>query len=729
MKLLADARQIGKFDLQVSTLTAHLYNITIRGTEASSQPPLLRIDKLTVGITIQSLLRHKVTLSELSIEHPVAYVQINRDGKSNIPHAAPSDSSSPTSVFDLAARHVLLTGGEINYNDQTEPLDGELYGLRTEIRFEPLATRYRGSISYDKGNLVYADRAPFQHSLDAGSSATPAQFSIESATLKAGSSAISLHADLTNYSNPAVNGSYEVRIHTQDFAAISKPVTPSGDLALSGNIRYQNAPNVPLLKCISIDGQLASDRLEAWSSEGRLDIHKLQGRYQLANGAFQAHDVSFQALGGSVSSDIAIQHLDTTAVAQLRMSVKRISLQATQQAVRGLALQRVNLVSRVDGQLDASWTGSIGNIRAHTDLILRAPANSAQEAANTIPINGAIHASYNGQDTSLSLRQTTLSIHSATVTAQGEVSKHSSLQIQASANDLHQLAIFVSALRGGQAAPIEMTGSASLHAAVQGSIQRPLMTGQFSARNLQVEGSQWNTVAFNFRASSSEFALQNASLINAHQGKAALSVTVGLQDWSYSASSPIAGNLSVQRIAVSDLQHLADLHYPVSGDLSADISFHGSQLNPAGNGTARIENARAYGESFQRLAAKFNADKSSMKSSLDISMPAGAANGNVSYTPRTKAYAVHLNAPSIVLQKLQFVQAKNLGIAGTLTISARGEGGFDNPQLSASVAVPQLQIRDKSISQLKGELLVANQRAEVTLIRTSRKPPSALTLP
>src|ERR1035438_8991545 len=66
--------EIGKVDFQLSTLTAHLYNITLHGGEPPSQPPLLHIDKLTVGLKIQSIFRRKVSLSQLLIEHPVAFV-------------------------------------------------------------------------------------------------------------------------------------------------------------------------------------------------------------------------------------------------------------------------------------------------------------------------------------------------------------------------------------------------------------------------------------------------------------------------------------------------------------------------------------------------------------------------------------------------------------------------------------------------------------------------------
>jgi translocation and assembly module TamB len=61
------------------------------------------------------------------------------------------------------------------------------------------------------------------------------------------------------------------------------------------------------------------------------------------------------------------------------------------------------------------------------------------------------------------------------------------------------------------------------------------------------------------------------------------------------------------------------------------------------------------------------------------------------------------------------VQAKNIGISGTMALSASGQGTFDKPELQATVEIPQLQLRDKAISQIKAQLRVANQRAELAL--------------
>ncbi len=367
--------EIRALDFNLSTLTAHLYDVVVRGNEGPAQPPLLRVDKLTVSLKIQSVFRRQISLSELLIEHPVVQLQVNKEGKNNLPQAPPSKTGSHTSVFDLAVRHFLLTRGEINYNDRKTPLEADLYNLGTDIHFDFLATRYSGSISYDNGHVQYAGYSPLPHNFTAKFTTTPSLFSLESAVMKVGASVVSLRADVTNYSNPTVAGDYDIHIHTQDFAALSPAVTPAGDLSLAGRIHYQNVTSQPLLRSVAIDGQIGSDGLSAASSSARLEVRRLQGQYQLANGALRAHDVQIDSLGGQINADLEVQHLDTTPASQLRASLRSISLQAAQQAIHQPDAKRVALAGTLSGTAQASWKGSISNIVARSDLSLRAAAN------------------------------------------------------------------------------------------------------------------------------------------------------------------------------------------------------------------------------------------------------------------------------------------------------------------------------------------------------------------
>jgi translocation and assembly module TamB len=707
--------QIHALDFNLSTLTAHLYDVVIRGNESPDAPPLLQLDKLTVRVKIQSALHRKINLSELLIEHPVVQVHIDREGKSNIPHAPPSQSGSHTSVFDLAVGHVALTRGEINYNDRKTPVDANLYNLGTDVTFDPSATRYRGSISYDSGQVRYGDYAPLPHSFNAKFSATPAVFSLESGVMKVASSTVALRADVTNYSHPAVAGDYDIRVHAQDLNALSPAAKTAGDVSLKGKLHYQNKSNQPLLRSIAIEGQMASETLSAVASSSRIEVRKLQGRYQLSNGSLRVNSVEAELLGGRMVANVDIQNLDTTPSSRVRAALHSISLHAAQGAIARPELKTIAISGTLDGTAEAAWIGSVKKMRVRSDLAVRAGKSPATPSATYIPVDGVIHAAYDGPNNVLTVHQTTLRIPSTTLTAEGQVSKRSKLEIHATASDLHQLVPIVSAFRSTPGAPLLVSGSGVLNATVQGSMQRPEISGNLSAQDLHVQGSEWKSADLTLQANPSRIVVSKGTLISAQHGEASFGATIGLRDWSYLPANPIQANLSLRQMSVAELEHLANVQYPVSGKLSANVSVSGSQLDPTGSGSLDIANARAYDEPVRTLALKFHTENGSVVSTLNVATSAGSANSSLTYTPKTKAYKLRLDAPSIVLQKLQTVQEKNLAVNGTLSVSASGQGTLDDPQLIATVQLPRLDVKQKSIAGVKAEVHVANKQADLTL--------------
>ncbi len=705
--------QIGSLDFRLSTLTAHLHNIVVHGTEGPGSSPLLKIDELTVSVKIQSVFRRKFTLSELVIQHPVAHLVVDRHGRNNLPQAPPSNSSSHTNIFDLAVGHFALNNGEVNYNDKKIPLNADLYNLESSINFDSLASRYSGTLSYNNGRLQYAEYAPLPHSFSTKFSATPSALSIESALMKVGSSSVSVHGDISNYVNPTAAADYAVHIHTQDFAAFSPSAKPNGDVMLTGKLNYENAPYRSLLRSVAITGKLSSEQLSALTSNGRIEMRRLAGTYNLANGTLRAPAIKADSLGGQLRAALEMKDLDTTPVTHVQAALRSISLHILQQSVRGSDLKQVALLGTLDGNADASWTGTIGNIRARSDLTIRGAAKSPAEGSSpNIPVDGVIHMIYDGPQEILTLRQTSVRIPSTTLTADGQVSNHSSLIIHAQADDLHQLEEFASAF-AQKTLPV-IAGSAKLDGTVRGSMRKPQISGQLAAHNLHVQGSEWRSADLTVAANPSQVVLSKGALVNAKRGHASFDATVALRNWSYPANNPIHGHLSIQQMSVTDLEHLANVQYPVSGELSANLSFKGSQLNPSGSGSVTVVNARAYDEPIQTAGLKFQASNGTITSTLQVAADAGSAHGELTYTPQTKAYKVSLSAPAIVLQKLRTLQEQNNDLKGTLSLSASGQGTLDDPQLVATIQLPRLDMRQGSITGLKAEANLANKHATFT---------------
>jgi translocation and assembly module TamB len=705
--------------LSLRTLTADLYGVTLHGVEPVGQPPLLQADRMTVRLKITSVLQHKISLDELLIVHPVAHLTVDENGKSNLPTPPPSSKpSSGTNVFDLAVRHALLSSGEAYVNDRQTPFAADVRDLKIESHFEALRKAYVGSIDYSNADLQYGHYRPLGHALEVRFTATPSQLTVDPLNLRVASSSIALKARVQNYSEPDADGTYELHLHAPDVARFVNGTKLDGDITMSGPMRYHNAENGSLLQALDVSGRVASDGLTATTPEGGLVIRKLLADYHLAQGQLRSDDISADLLNGHINAGLLVRHLDGIQEGTATVKLETISLEAVKRTVQSEQLKRLPITGTLTGDTRASWTGSLQNAKVISDLALRGAIWETNPPSPRFPLDGVAHVSYDGKRNAVLVSRTSFRAASVSLNVQGELSNHSNLQIGTVAPDLHEAAQLISLLKESQSPPpkqVDVSGSATVHAIVQGSMQRPRISGTVSAENLEAHGSRWKTARLAFEANPSSASVHDLALANARQGDASGNVRIVLRDWSYVPENRIEGNLTAHRLAIADLQHLAGVDYPVVGNLSANVAISGSQLDPAGHGQLQISEGKAYGEPFQSVNAKFDAASGTIHSTVNASLPAGSAQADLRYTPKTKAYTLQASAPSIVLEKLATVQQKNLGLTGTAKVFANGQGTVDDPQLTANFELPKLQLKRTAITGIKANLDVANQKANVTL--------------
>jgi len=711
---------VQNWDYQLRPLTVELYGVVLHGTEPPDARPLLAVDKITVGLEFGPLLHGAVKLSELLVDRPVVNVIEARNGENNIPQRPPSNSSSTTSVWDLAVQHVRLSQGEIYYNDRAQPLAADLHDLETQVYFDSSATRYAGSISYDRGRLQYASYAPLPHALKAQFSATPSGAALTSLLLTVGSSQLSMRGDMTNYQHPVVNAEYQLMLHTPDFASFSPQVRPAGDLQVQGGMRYQDTPGKPLLSTVSANGTLTSSNVQAASTQGGVAIRGLNAQYALANGNLQVHGNAADFIGGKLDADLVMKHLEaSSSEGMMRVSLQQVSIEAARRSLERKDIQQMPLTGTLDAGVHGSWTGSVKNILLVGDAKLRAAIWNRAPHPQATPIDGTVHLAYHGPRNQFTLHQTVLTIPSTSVVLEGTVGERSDLQVHATAGDLHRLSQLLASLQSaGTNTPshtYDVSGAAKLEAVVRGSMQDPRISGQLEAQNLVVEGSGWRTARIVAAATPSEISIEQGSLVSAQQGQMTVKARVQLHHWAYGASSPITGNLSASGMSLSELEHLAGQHYPVSGTLSAQMQFSGTQLKPAGHGSIQIVRASAYQQPIQDLNLQFQAQEETIHSALNVQLPAGSARAHLVFTPKTKAYTVDLHTSGIDVQKLQSVAAKNLPVTGTLTASASGSGTIDKPQLELTLAADKFEVHGTPLNNLKAQVQVQNQRATLAV--------------
>jgi translocation and assembly module TamB len=717
--------RIQNFALHLSTLGADAYGISIRGSEPTSALPLVQADQFMIRLKIVSFLHKKVDLNEIVLRHPVVNLLVRKDGTTNLPTPPKSNGNTSTNPFDLGIQHVLLEQGEIYYNDVKTPLDAELHDLQLEIKSEVFGRGYDGNVSYRNGRLQYGDMKPLPHDLRASFNATPSQFKLKPLVLTVASSTIRLQGNVQNYSHPSADGSYEITIHPQDFRPVLKnPSIPTGEVTLAGALRYQYQANASMLRALVLDGRLNSRQLAVNSPDLRTVIRNIRGEFKLAHGDLNADGFEADLLGGRLIATATIRHLDTNPVSKLHASVQAISLAAAKTALRTANLNQIPIDGHINAVADAAWAGSVKNIKARSDIALKAALTSASSGSATIPLDGAFHLSYDGSSSVAALTNTFVRTPQTRVDMNGTAGQRLNLRVQVHAGDLREVDSLAAAFQkagtqtlANTASPslLNLAGAADVEVFLEGSTNDPRIRGQLKGRGLQVENTEWRSLELGLQASKSEVSIQNGSLLNAQQGYINFSASSALSNWHYLASSPVNLQLMSRGLAIKQLLQVAKLDYPVSGNLSVDVSMHGSQLNPMGNGTVRLSQANVYGQRLQQFSVQFQGNGNALTSALSVSMPAGSAKASLVFYPKNKGYELQLDAPGVNLAQLQPVQERNLGIEGALTVTARGRGTLDDPQLTATVQIPQLQIRQASISGIKADLNVANQNAQLAL--------------
>ena len=263
--------------------------------------------------------------------------------------------------------------------------------------------------------------------------------------------------------------------------------------------------------------------------------------------------------------------------------------------------------------------------------------------------------------------------------------------------------------------PLGLAGTALFEGTVRGSTSAPHLTGQLTASNFKFNGTEWRVLKTNVDASPSTASLQHADLEPASHGKITFDASAGLHKWSFTDASPLQVDLDASQLDVQDLVKLSGQQVPVTGTLTANVRVHGTELSPVGQGKVSITHITAYEQPVTSVTLNFAGTGDEVHGDLGVQLPAGDVQSKVSIRPRQKSYNAQLTASGIRLDQLQAIKAKNIDARGVVSIQAQGAGTFDNPQLDATLEIPQVDIQSQKIAQVNLQMNVANHLATANL--------------
>ncbi|MBI3895663.1 MAG: translocation/assembly module TamB domain-containing protein [Acidobacteria bacterium] len=724
--------EIADYDFHWFGFRADVYQMAIHGTESDPEAPLFAADRLSIGLKIISVLRGKVDLNEVVIDRPVIHFLVGEDGTTNIPRPeVPEKDRKPVNIFDLAVKQFQIERGELYYNDRRTPFSAELHDLQTEIQFNILTNTYEGSLRYHRGLLQYTNFNPFEHNLEATFLASRSGLEVERFLVSTALSEILFRGNLADYGNPTVEGTFDATISTQELRSILKQASlPLGQITTNGSLHYQKTSDqTRFLDDLLIDGHLNSPMLALRLPQVSSDFREFQGHYRLEKGNLVVDGLQTNLLGGELRGEFTMRHLAENSESRLKASLRSISLDAVRNALAQKPPDGMPPISGdLNGTIEASWRGSMENLQLGSDAVIRAstplPTAGAGNKTTTIPVNGVAHLRYDGARKTLSVNQSYLRTPHTQIRIHGIASERSSIRIEANSSDLHELDLLALSFRNASAnksqptrtpEPLGLRGTATLNGQIQGPTEALRFVGQLTVNHLQLRREQVRLLRTEFEISPSSVALHNGYLETIAQSRIRFDFSAGLQDWDYSSSQPITIQASTRKFPMSELEHLLGLNYPVTGALTADISIRGSQLLPEGQASLQLTEATLWEQPVEGLSVEVRGNGDSLHSMVALQMTAGKATGNLTYYPQNERYEVQIEAKDIQLEDVEAIRASNLDMAGSLTLSGQGQGTLRAPQLEVTARIPQLQMREQTMTDVNAQVRVAEKHANLIL--------------
>jgi translocation and assembly module TamB len=692
-----------------------MYDVVIDSAPPYQATPLLKVDRLSVGIQIVSLLQRKWYLKDIVIDHPVARVFVGENGETNLPTLKGSDQR--TSVFDLGVRHVTLGQGEVYYNDKKSALDADLHNLEFRSTFDLSPKRYSGELSYKNGLIHFQNLDPMMHSLEAEFEATPDGFILKRSLLKSGASQFSLTARIDDYGHPKVNAEYQSSLDTGELRQLLKDYALVGVLKLAGSAKFENVPNKPVLQTLSVEGNLTSSGVQVHTGTVHTLVRDISVRYLLQNGNAEVRDFRAALLGGGVKGTLKIKDITGAQVADLNASLHNVPLAGIQALVNAQAMRDFRMTGTANAKLDAKWHKTLETLTARMDATVAGGLSQlhADRSPANVPITADVHAGYSAAAQTVTFTPSHIESGQTTIDLSGTVSRTSALQVQVQSNDLSEIESIANAFAASPQ-QLNLGGTASFMGTVRGSTTDPQIAGQLSATSLKVKGTEWRTVRTSIDASPSHLGLRNGDITPGNgRGRIAFNVNAELDQWAFRDTHSFQVDLNASQLNLSDLKNLSGFEAPVTGTLSANVSLHGSQLNPIGRGTVTLTEATVADESIQSANADFEGTGEEIRVRLGLKMPAGNPQTKFTYFPKRKIFEGELQANGIRLDQLRALRARNLNLTGTLNLNAKGSGTFDDPGLEVTAQIPRLQIQNETINTITLQAKIAQHVATATL--------------
>ena len=604
-------------------------------------------------------------------------------------------------------------------------------------------------LDFAQGPLVGKVK-PMPGKLDATAVLTHSGLFLQQLRLLSFDRTLVMQASLNDFAHPVWHGSVEGQVDLRTIApAAGMPFLRSGILSLkvavnghggdylaegdvsTGEVHYQD---------LVVDAHVGSltAHLRATPTQllvSNVDAKLVQGG-EVTGEFFYDNWLAFTPLPGSKAlAEFHRTHTrPPTSTGRIRGALHNVTLDTLLEMLAVPQYRKLGLDALINGPATADWTNLAADLQIGGQLGL---APTGKTPPGEAPVNGLVDGLYRVETGSIQVR--TLDVRTPHSSLEGNgslgvfpIDRGSEMNLDLRSQDLSEFDATLRALKlvhgtrtGTAALPGILTGPAySGSIAFQGRLHSswisPRVEGHLTGTNVGIEIPtpnaddpprfvSWDSIDVDGMYSPASIVVHHGVL---HRGAATLTLD-GHVDSSnpnfnltntgteFDANATLAVHADAEQVPIEDLLPLAAINAPVTGKLSAHLSFEGKANNLNGTGSADLSKATVYGEPVEHIRASGSiAGQQLQIASLTAERGAGRINATGSYNLDKQNFRVDARGAAIEIGDLKLLKDTGMAVTGKLGFTVIGDGSLGDPRLTTHATLSSMTLAGEPVSDL-----------------------------
>lgn len=380
----------------------------------------------------------------------------------------------------------------------------------------------------------------------------------------------------------------DAKVNGQPLTIRSGTTTVRGNLTADAKVSYSQTDGY------AVQAKVNGNRIDVRQPNLHLQDIQVNTNLTARPDLLDLRDLQLAALGGTFKGNVALRRGTDFSV---QGNLDRLSLQRLTDL--GL-VQNTGYSAIVSGPVQASGSLAKGGVRG---LVAQTRLNIVP-GTGALPLRGLLDVRYDQRRGVVEVGNSNLNFPNSSIQVSGTLSQQ--LQVHFRSRNLRDFEPLLALASKEKPQPLPITlrdGVAQFDGTVTGALEDPRIAGTVLLTNFVLQERQFDRLDATLDAAKTGV---NVPTLSLRQGPAVLQAkaSVGLTEWKFTDNSMINASANLQSAPLARLLAQNGQQLPVDGLVSASAEAQGTLKTLTANAKLSIDNARGYGEAFDRVQAQ-----------------------------------------------------------------------------------------------------------------------------